>query len=385
MRGNASGRRSAEFDALVSGGTGDRAAYADLLEVVAELRAVPPVAPRPEFVSSLRTQLVAAAERAALAPLEAPRPADAQLTARLTPRQRAGSRERRLAAVVGAFAVVSASGSMAMAAQTALPGDALYPMKRALENAQTNLQSDDAARAEILLAHAEARLTEAQELAAADAAAAAISLTLHDFTEQTGQAAEAALADFAATGDGTSIAGLRAFADQSMDVLADLGAVVPDEVRPALIAASQTLRQIDAAAWEACPTCAGGDIAEVPDFATIPLSAVLSGDIPGTASVTAPTKQARVKDPKPSAAPVPTDEMPIGQETPADLPTAEAPPSAPDDDEPVNEVEKSLRDLGIDGEPGLGPKPADGKTTTESPSLTGTLVDGVTGVVDGLL
>ena len=63
MRGNAWSRGAEEFDALVSGRAGDTEAHAELLELVAALRAVPPVSARPEFVSSLRTQLVAAAER----------------------------------------------------------------------------------------------------------------------------------------------------------------------------------------------------------------------------------------------------------------------------------------------------------------------------------
>ena len=57
-------RRADEFEALLSrdptapsGRDAER--YADLLDVVADLRAVPPVAARPEFVASLREQLMA--------------------------------------------------------------------------------------------------------------------------------------------------------------------------------------------------------------------------------------------------------------------------------------------------------------------------------------
>ncbi len=76
--------------------------------------------------------------------------------------------------MLGGFAIVAASGSMAMASQAALPGDVLYPVKRAMENAHTNLQSGDAAKAETLIAHAQARLDEAQQLTAEGADAGTV-------------------------------------------------------------------------------------------------------------------------------------------------------------------------------------------------------------------
>ena len=67
--------------------------------------------------------------------------------------------------------------SMAVAAQSALPGDALYPVKRAIENAETGFQVSDDAKGQHLLAHAAGRLDEVDELASqgdgADAAAVA--------------------------------------------------------------------------------------------------------------------------------------------------------------------------------------------------------------------
>ena len=63
---------------------------------------------------------------------------------------------------------------MAMASQAALPGDVLYPVKRAIENAETNLQSDDADKAQHPIAHAENRLEEAEQLTAEGADAATV-------------------------------------------------------------------------------------------------------------------------------------------------------------------------------------------------------------------
>lgn len=365
MRGNAWSRGAEEFDAAVSGRAGATHTNAELLELVAALRAVPPVEARPEFVSSLRSQLVAAAERA-------PAQAEQDLAARLTPRQRRGSRERRLAAVVGGFAVVSASGSMAMAAQDALPGEVLYPVKRAMENAQTNLQPDGASKADTLLSHAQARLDEVQELTARGADAEVISSTLQDFTDQTEQASELTLDDYATTGETDPVAALRAFASDSMDVLGALGPIVPEDSRSILITATQTVRQVDLAAWEACPTCADGDVTELPDFALQQLSAVLSGEIPGQASVTRPTGET-----KPKQAPI--EEPVSGEEAPTDLPTI-LPTDSPDLGKTVDDVTDPIVGGGSTDEPTDAPT-TDGSQTT----LTGTLVGGLDGILGGLL
>ncbi|MDQ6524697.1 DUF5667 domain-containing protein [Nocardioides sp. LHD-245] len=380
MRGN--GWRGAdEFDALVSGRGGHAAAehetHAELLDLVAALRAVPPATARPEFVSSLRSQLIAAAERE-------PARAEEALAVRLTPRQRRGSRERRLAAVIGGFAVVSATGSMAMASQDALPGDVLYPVKRAIENAQTNLQPDGAAKADALISHAEARLGEFRSLVARDASADAINKTLQDFTDQSRQASEFALDDYAATGKADRIAELRAFAGDSMDVLGDLGPVVPSDSRSILITATQTIRQIDAAAWEACPSCAEGDIAQVPDFATLPLSAVLSGDISASATQVLPPPAKKKDEPAATTPPPATPAAPPGQVPPPPPETTQ--PNPPDAPKPTKTVGKTVEEvtrgltgtLGLDGQP----QPSDGTT---DPGLVGGLVEGLAGLVGGLL
>lgn len=362
MRGNAWSRGAEEFDALVSGGAGDDAAHAELLELVAALRSVPPVAARPEFVSSLRTQLVAAAERA-------PAVAKDDLAARLTPRQRRGSRERRIATLVGGFAVVSATGSVAMAAQDALPGDVLYPVKRAIENAQTNLQSDGGSKADTLLSHAEARLGEVQELTARDADTEVIASTLQDFTDQTTQASELALDDYATTGKTEGIAELRKFAADSMDVLGTLGTLVPEDLRSPLITATQTVRQVDAAAWEACPTCADGGIAELPDLATIEeVKALLNLPVIDQAERTE----------KPVAKP---------QAKPTQKPTAGVAPSEAPTNGPIDDITKNVGGAIDDITKGVtgGGDPTDKPTSGSTGGVVTDLLDGLGGVLGGLL
>lgn len=370
-------RRAEEFDALVSSRTRKQdATYAPLLDVVDELRAVPQVDARPEFVADLRSQLVVEAARLA-------RPAtDRDLRLRLTPKQRQGARERRIATVLGGFAIVAASGSMAMASQAALPGDALYPVKRALENAETNLQSDDAAKAQKIIEHAQQRLIEAEQLSAEGADAETVAETLQDFTDQSNQATDLALDDYEQTGDEQAIGDLRSFAEQSMGDLDNLGDVVPDDARAALITAAQSVQQADSAAFQVCPTCGEGGVTELPEFATAPVSlntplltgedSVLSIELPAFAE-----RVEKVADKTPQNV-KPDDRQQDEQDDPTTV-TEPDPTTDPVTDGLDKIGDKIKDDLGGDDDGG-----ASGGDDLLGDTIDG-VVGGVTGLVDGLL
>jgi Domain of unknown function (DUF5667) len=259
-------RRAEEFAALVdapSTGGSDGARFDDLLTLVGTLRDTTPVTPRPEFVADLRGRLMTAAD-AALAPAEAAklRPEAQRLT--LPPRRSA--RDRRIAAAVGGLALVGATTSMAMAAQNALPGDVLYPVKRAVENAQTGIQLGDGDKGVALLAHASGRLDEVRALSEDPSGedTAAIADTLAAFVDQASEASDLLLANYAENGDQASISELRDFNADSLDQLTALESEVPDAVQDELVRAAQLLVEIDAAAQRACPLCAGSGITEIP-------------------------------------------------------------------------------------------------------------------------
>jgi len=287
--GNAFQRRAEEFDAAVSAraSSTERERYADLLELVGAMRAVPAPAARPEYVAALRDRLVTAA-----AAMPATPRVDRATELRLTPTQRRGGRrDRRVAALIGGFAVVAASGSMAVASQSALPGDVLYPVKRAIENAHANLQSSPVAQASVLLDNADNRLSEVEDLSTRGdhADAAEIASTLQAFRDQTNQASAIVIDAFSTDGDEAGITEVRTFAGSSMDRLAALDEVLPTEARPALIAAAQTVRSIDSAAFEACPTCTDEQPAQLPDFTGVPVGAAIPLDptalpLPGVAT-----------------------------------------------------------------------------------------------------
>ena len=144
-------RRSAErFDSLVEGGRRDDVdrTTADLLELVSTLRSVPEPQARPEFVADLRERLMlAAAAELTPAPVAARERDD---VARLTIKPARTRRERRVGIALGAVAIMGATTSMAVASQGAIPGDALYPVKRAIENTQAGFSVGDDAKGETL-------------------------------------------------------------------------------------------------------------------------------------------------------------------------------------------------------------------------------------------
>lgn len=250
-------RRAEEFAALVedpsTGGTDAR--YSDLLDVVGALRDAPPVEPRPEFVANLRERLMVAAETE-LVPVD---------VTRLALPARSKARDRRLAAAVGGLALVGATTSMAMAAQSALPGDVLYPIKRAIEDVHSGVTMGESQKGSTLLANASGRLDEVSQLSRGGDAQdqMAIADTLNAFTDQSVEASDLLLSDYADHGDQASVEELRAFAATSLDKLTAIEPQVPDEARDELFHAAQVLIQIDAAAHQACPACTGG-ITKIP-------------------------------------------------------------------------------------------------------------------------
>ena len=250
-------RRAEEFNTLVESSTGavDDTRYAGVLALVEQLRALEPPAPRPDFTLALREQLMAAADTVLL-----PAPDRASDTARLTLPPRRTARDRRLAAAVGAAAIVGASTSIAVAAQSALPGEMLYPVKRLLENAQTEAHLSDGGKGTSLLSNAADRLAEVTELSRTSDLdeASTIAATLSAFSEQSLAASDLLLDDFEQTGDRSSVEELNVFTASSMETLSQLEAVLPPGTSDELQYAAQVLSQIDAAASQACPSCRGG-------------------------------------------------------------------------------------------------------------------------------
>lgn len=257
-------RRADEFEALLSRGPGtplterDAARFAALLDVVADLRSVPEIAPRPEFVSSLRERLMAEADTVLVRQPSTPPRLAMPISTR--------TRDRRVATLLGGAALVGATATMAVAAQTSLPGESLYGVKRGIESAQLRFADDDAARGRTLLAQAGTRLTELEELASGEGGTdRLIPDTLDDFTEQSGDGVRSLLSAYGNGGSEEDVQRARDFTAASMERLTALQYQLPASSRDELLAAGRTLTDLDMEISSACLSCTGG-ITTTPDF-----------------------------------------------------------------------------------------------------------------------
>jgi len=248
-------RRADEFAAAVDGRS--RAVSEELrplVSVATALREEHPqeAAPRPEFATELRALLMAEAERT-FSP-------DARLV--LAPRQH-GPRERRLAVAASVAVLLGGSAGIAAAAQGALPGEALYPLKRGIEQAEAGLSVSTAGRGQDLLRQADGRLAEVEGLlAGSPTAAPQVPGTIQDFMDQAQEGAELMLASFEETSDPATVVAVREFAATSIEMLQEIARTAPPESQDELAAAAMTLKEIDARAAELCSSC--GD--DLPDL-----------------------------------------------------------------------------------------------------------------------
>ncbi len=240
-------KRAEEFAAAVDGRTAQdslRPELAELLDVVGAMRAAEAPAPRPDFVASLRERLLEEAQTALTR--------DAILT--LPPRRK--SSDRKLAIAASAFVLVGGTAGMAAAAQHALPGDALYPIKRGIEAAQADLSSGDASKGHKLLDQADSRLHEVQSMLADDAASPEVAATLDDFVDQAGEGSQLLLGSFADEQDPAAVEDVRDFTAASMESLGALSALAPADLQGSFADAAGALQQIDEQATAACTVCA---------------------------------------------------------------------------------------------------------------------------------
>ncbi|HEU4511561.1 MAG TPA: DUF5667 domain-containing protein [Nocardioidaceae bacterium] len=363
-------RRAEEFAAAVDGGAESRRDGSEeittLLGLVSTLREQAPVEPRAEFASDLRSRLMLEAETAL-------RPETANL---LLPQRERGRRERRLVAAASAFVLVGGTATMAAAAQSSLPGDALYPIKRGIEQAEAGLNMSTAGKGKDLLSQASDRLVEVEGLVGTESARSAprVPETLADFSGSADEGATLLFDAFRESADPEAIVAVRTFTTEGIATLEALADEVPDDAQDELAAAAMLLQEIDSEATALCGGCAADlPVVEVPDIflaraeVTKALSRAAGADLDNNHPVVVPkgAVPAAPEAAEPSPADDPTD-------TTGEAPTPTPLPS-PEWEEP-------------EGWPTLLPGLEDGTTTkNDEPSATESLADGLSGVVETLL
>jgi hypothetical protein len=378
-------RRADEFEALLTRGPGapltdrEAARFAELMTLVSDLRALPEVEPRAEFVGSLRERLMAEADTVLVRQPPAPQRLAMPTTTR--------PRQRRTATLLGGAALVGATATMAVAAQTALPGESLYGVKRGIESAEVRLAGDDAARGRTLLAQAETRLTELEELAAGTGGAEQlVPDTLDAFTEQSGEGVRSLLTSYGSGGSDDDVQVARAFTSSSMDRLDALQSQLPESASDELLAAGRTLTDLDTEISTACGLCDGA-LTTTPDFllssaavdlvqgldtdeVTLEAAPISGQDVSG---ITIPKALQSPGGLLPTPSGTPSAAVPTTTPTPVQptlLPTpTPTPTTGTDPTKPVKDVTTTVTNT-------------TGDLTTQLDGVTGGAIGGLTGAVD---
>jgi hypothetical protein len=223
--------RAERFAQLLDEANGGRRHHArsrldtELAELVAksqQLRAMPisdQAAPTTTFRNDLRAQLLATAVREGIGSTAKPEPKAGRKfgkprMAGINPRPRA-----RGAIVVGIAAGTLALSGVSVASGEAIPGDALYGMKRSTERAQLALAGSDLTRGQLHLDFARTRLQEAYQLRAdADAFIA----SLKDMDSETQQGIRMLISSAVAQHDTTALDSIDRFVDTQRDFLAKM-------------------------------------------------------------------------------------------------------------------------------------------------------------------
>ncbi len=240
-------KRAEEFEALLNGTSSSRRADLDRLAgVVTTLREHSGATPRPDFTASLREQLMA----------EAATVLTGEAKTLALPVRRAGARQRRIVAAATAAVFIGGTTGMAAASQNALPGDALYPIKRTLERAQAGLNTSDANKGKDILAQAGDRLAEVQDLLGRSMSAPEVPATIDDFSEQAAQGSALLIQAFEDKRNPQDIAAVRSFAASSLTVLQELAKTAPPQAQEALAEAARLLQALDEQALGLCSQCA---------------------------------------------------------------------------------------------------------------------------------
>lgn len=243
-------RRAAEdFARVVDGSQLDVAdRYTDLTACVDLLRAQDTPDARPEFVADLRARLLVAADTALVPSPRSPQPSN---VVTLTPSRRS----RRLGVAAAAFVIVGGSAGVAAAAESALPGDALYPIKRGIESAQVSLNSSDAAKGRDLIAQAGKRLDEIDSLMSDGDSTKRITDTLSAYESTAGHGADLLFVAYQRDGSSADLADLRGAFVEQLAQLQQLASQAPPTTQPAFASAAALLTDLDQQARVLCGNC----------------------------------------------------------------------------------------------------------------------------------
>jgi hypothetical protein len=247
----------------------------------------------PEFRTGLRAMLVAAAEREGIGVTATTISPAHRFSAGpyRRPLGLAGGPLARTAAIAGVAVGAVAFAGMSTASEDAVPGDALYGVKRSTERAQLALASSEVGRGQLYLDFARTRLEEAQLLASD------LERALDDMDRDTSQGVRLLNTAAATRHDRAALDVIEAFVDDQRRPLRQLAGVVTAgdlhrvteslELLDAIELRAQELRQ---SLERSCPTATNVDsLGPVPaDCIALPAPAILGLPAPSAGAPRAP-------------------------------------------------------------------------------------------------
>jgi len=304
--------RDAEAFADALEGRGHRDSDVQHLVRFAESLCEAAVDPSPDFVLSLRSQLMADAPSVLVA---APR------TTRTTAaRPVAHPVRKRLAAATAAVLVSAGMVGIVSSSAQALPGEMLYPVKRGVEAVELAFHRSDAGRGEFQLSQAGDRLSEAQSLIDKGDSHTddLVAESLTDFTKQAEAGSKSLFSDYAKEGDDASIDKVNSFATQSSTTLAALSGQLSPGADAAFKAAASTVRDLAMQASSLCTACRTAELTSLADA----VSAIIKADEStkaGAADLESPSLGTPTP-PAPGTINVPPPRLPVDPPPPAPTP-----------------------------------------------------------------
>jgi hypothetical protein len=235
------------------------------IELVERLGALDIPEMRPDFGVDLRARLLAEAPAARAATRQAKR-----RPARVIPLGQRSRRRRLAPAVAIAAMLLGTATAVGVASQRALPGDALYPVKRAIEHVEVALSIGDHSEGDRLLNQARTRLDEIRDLTERDGngpkASELVNDTLSTFRSEANDGAGRLMNDYRDHGNADSIRDIRDFTASSIKQLASivpkLAPATTDSVRQTVL----TLQSLDSKARSLCLSCSSRPVLVIPDL-----------------------------------------------------------------------------------------------------------------------
>lgn len=320
---------------------GRRPARGEVAELVAVASRLCEIAaetePSPEFRAALRTQL-----------LTTPMPIRVPIAIAGRPARKPSGVRRMTLAFAALLATTFGAGMSAASADT-IPGDTLYPVKRALESTQLAFKRGDSSSGNFHLHLATERLSEVDQLTQLNGTPTNLTTdTLTEFKRQASLGSDALLRSYLSNDSRDDLVALNRFSASSTHQLADLrGRLTAADLEET----EELLEGLAAQSTRMCPDCSGSMAVQTSSQPTSTASPAAAPTSTSSAVTDGASVSATESSSPSSASPSPSASgSASAADVPADLPKVDSvntPPVAELLQKSVEVPAKPLVDLGV--------------------------------------